>query len=89
MSETKNPAEMVDEIVKVEIRRMYDKQAAGSLEIGDIKQLVELSRAWKNMNETPPPKEGGSLDHLSLEALMALVKDETKPTEHTGSPFKT
>lgn len=86
---SKNPAEMVDEIVKIEIERLHKKQEAGSLEIVDIKHLVELSRAWKNMTETPPPKEGGSVDHLSLEELMKLASDEAKPTEHPGSPFKT
>lgn len=83
-----NPAEMVDSIVKIEIERMYKKQAEGSLEIVDIKHLVELSRAWKNMNETPPPKEGGSVDHLSLDQLLAIA-NEAEPKQHSGSPLKT
>lgn len=79
----------IEEIIRTEILRLHSKQQAGPLEITDIKQMVELSRAWKNLNETPPPKEGGSVDHLSLDELRALANSETEPTEHTGSPFKT
>jgi len=78
----------IEDIVRIEIKRLHEKQQSQSLEIVDVKQLVELSRAWKYLHETPPPKEGGSVDHLTLEELMALAKDETKPTEHSGSPPK-
>lgn len=79
----------IEDIIRTEILRLHAKQQSQSLEIVDVKQLVELSRAWKNLNETPPPKEGGSVDHLTLDELLALAVDETKSTEHSGSPFKT
>lgn len=68
----------IEEIVREEIIRLHAKQKAGPLEIVDVKQLVELSRAWKYLHETPPPKEGGSVDHLSLDELRKLAQsDET------------
>lgn len=78
----------IEDIIRTEILRLHAKQQSQSLEIVDVKQLVELSRAWKNLTETPPPKEGGSVDHLSLRELMAMALDETQSTEHPGSTPK-
>ena len=76
----------IEEIVRTEILRLHAKQQSQSLEIVDVKQLVELSRAWKYLHETPPPKEGGSVDHLSLDELRQLaMEDEAKSTEQPSS----
>lgn len=83
----------IQEIILKQIKDIHMQSEKAPLDIMDLKRLETLARSWKYLTETPPPKEGGSVDHLSVKKLVALANgidlDETEPTEHTSSPLKT
>lgn len=75
----------IQEIILKQIKNIHEQSEKAPLDIMDLKRLETLARSWKYLTETPPPKEGGSVDHLSLDQLLAMAVDETEPSKHPGS----
>lgn len=75
----------IQEIILKQIKNIHEQSEKAPLDIMDLKRLETLARSWKYLTETPPPKEGGSVEHLKLGDLFALAGlNETEPSEHPG-----
>jgi len=75
----------IQEIILKQIKNIHEQSEKAPLDIMDLKRLETLARSWKYLTETPPTKEGGSVDNLSLDQLLAMALDETEPSKPPGS----
>ncbi len=80
----------IQEIILKQIKNIHIQSEKEELDIVALKRLETLARSWKYLTETPPPKEGGSVDHLTLDELLAMAQaDETKSREQPSGETKT
>ena len=59
----------------IEIKRLYEKAAVEPLSKEDVDKLVKLTNAWKSYVNNPVSEDKDSLEGLSDDELLELVRN--------------